>query len=194
MRTSLPLPLLALTLLPMTLEAAADQRSWLDNTIATCLQVYDEASCNDPEFLEEHYHVRTLQIAHKASQRGRLEERRALRELSLQRLCGKKTSDFCDDGDALCAQQMTQMCDDLDRRADQCQAYAKDYCADSSERDCSAQLTAYCPSAKKQDIDVLLAKYPKLSAEQKTRLAQVADALDRKNRGLIGNLFHWLGF
>ena len=195
MRTARPLSLLMIALLTATTFAAADERSWLDNTLATCRQTYDETRCSDPEFLEQTYHVNSLQVAHKASMRGRQEEQRALRELTLQRLCGQSVAKSCaGESDGLCAQQMTQMCADIRQRADNCVAYARQFCAQNSESGCLARQSAFCPSAKKQDINALLAKYPKLSNDQRNRLAVVAQQLDKSNRGLIGSLFRWLGF
>jgi len=194
-RTARPLPLLAITLLATASCVFADERSWLDNTLATCRQTYDETRCGDPEFLEQHYHVGSLQVAHKASMRGKQEEQRALRELTLQRLCGQNPAKYCaGETDGLCAQQMAQMCADIRQRAANCIAYARQICSESTQSSCLPQQSAFCPSAKKQDIKVLLAKYPRLSAEQKNRLTQTAQQLDKNNRGLIGNLFHWLGF
>jgi len=194
-RRHLPQHLLTALLFSATGLSAADETNWLDNTIATCQQEFNADSCGDPEFLEEHYHVRSLQAAHKASMRSRLEEQKALRELSLQHLCGHSPKKYCE-GDATgdCIAQIQQMCLDISQRAAQCVAQAEPLCASNTAGDCLARQTAYCPSAKKQPIGALLAKYPKLSPAQKNRLVQVAEQLDQKDRSLIGQLFQWLGF
>jgi hypothetical protein len=184
----------ALLLSATTLTGAEEQSSWLENTIATCEREYDAAQCSDPEFLEQHYHVRTLQIAHKAAIRHRQEEQNALRELSLQRLCDQDPKKFCGTASADCILQMQQMCADIKRRAELCTVQAQQFCLDNPKDNCLAERTRYCPSAKKQDIATLLAKYPKLTPTQKNRIAGVAQQMDAKNSNLIERLFEWLGF
>lgn len=187
--------LLAALLLSAPAHAAEEQQSWLDHTLATCRQDFDEERCSDPEFLEEHYHVRTLQIAHRAAIRTRQEERRALQELSLQYLCGQNPDKYCEaDTSGTCVPQMQRICLDLRTRAEQCAQQARQFCEQNPADDCLSQRTRYCPSAKKQKIPELLAKYPKLSPEQKKRLALFANQLQEKNSGLIDRLFGWLGF
>jgi hypothetical protein len=173
--------------------AQAQGQSWLDSTIAACAQKYTAERCQDPQFLEQHYHVTTLQVAHKTARRRQQEQRRALSELTLQRVCDHPQK-ACADGDNLCVMQTQQRCANLEQRAAQCLVQAKSFCAQNPAPGCAQQQTGRCPSADEQKIDELLAKYPLLTAEQKNQMRRVAQQLDDNNRGAIGRLWHWLGF
>ena len=169
--------------------------SWLNQTIAQCQQEYDEQSCQDPEFLEQHYHVRTLQIAHKASIRHTQEERRALGELMLQRLCSQDLKKYCAvDGSTDCIPRTQQTCANIQRYAVACVTNAQQFCAENPQDGCLQSMGGHCPTSKKLNIDVLLAKYPKLTGPQQTHIRQVAAQIDASTRGLIGDLLSWFGF
>lgn len=172
------------------------QQSWLDSTLAACAQQFSAEQCRDDEFLEQHYHVRDLQTAHRAAMRRSELEQRALRELLLQRSCGN-TAAYCS-GDATtdCAAQLQQMCAAITQQAAACVSEAAQYCAASGQSsDCLKQRQPQCPSAKKQSIDELLVKYSKLTLQQQMHVRQVAQQIDaNQDSSWIGNLFRWLGF
>jgi hypothetical protein len=176
-------------------SAAAVDNNWLGTTVAQCEQEFDKDRCADPQFLEEHYHVESLQVAHKAAQRHSKEEKRATRELLLQRLCTKDLKKYCAaEGSVNCLPRTQQLCASIVSEAAQCIGQAKQYCAENpQESNCLANMTAHCPVVKKQTIAVFLARYPKLTDPQRVQLAQMAQQLDNNTRSFIGSLFKWLG-
>lgn len=177
-------------------DPAADNASWLDGVRSRCEQQYSADQCRDDRFLDEKYNVESLQVAHKAAIRHRELEQKALRELLLQRVCNNKAAYCANNASAGCAGQLAQMCAAIKQQAATCLAQAKQYCtAFPHNDDCLDQRQAQCPSAKKQSLDQLLAKYPKLSAQQQAHVRQVAQQIDTNlNTNWIGDLFRWLGF
>lgn len=171
---------------------AEQDSSWLNSTIATCEQEYDKTRCQDPGFLEQHYHVASLQIAHDTARRRHEQERAALRELTLQRVCDDP-QEACAESDSTCVAQTEQACAALKQQAAQCLAQVETFCAQNPSAQCVAMRSVRCPSAKEQKIDDLLRKYPLLTATQKAHLRNVAQQLDANNRSVIGSLFQWLG-
>lgn len=189
---------LAVPLLLVAALAGAEEKennSWLENTIATCIKEHGETLCQDREFLNENYHVDTLQIAHRAAIRGNREEQRALREVVLQQLCDKSPEKSCTgSGNRQCVAQVSNLCANMNVQAAQCVARVEQMCANNAMNNCKAKSVTQCPSAKKQKIAVLLSKYPRLSPEQKHNVALVAQGLEKQNAGLVDKLLGWLGF
>lgn len=169
--------------------------SWRDSVIAECQRQFTYEQCQDPDFLEEHFHLQALDIAHHAAIRRMAVEKQALNELTLQRICDISPSNACaTTNDPRCETQVEQTCANLKIEAATCIQNAKNYCASASDNNCLAQQTSHCPSAKKQPIEKLLAKYPKLSMEQKLRLTRVAQELDAKQSNWFARLLDRVGF
>jgi hypothetical protein len=169
--------------------------SWLDNARNLCAQQYSVEQCQDEEFLEQNFHVRDLQTAHRAATRRNELERRALQELLLQRTCGKPATYCAINATPDCATQLQQMCASIQQQAATCQKNAALYCATTGQSsNCLKQRQALCPTAKKQTIDKLLAKYPRLTLQQQAHVRQVAQQIDANQNNWIGNLFRWFGF
>jgi hypothetical protein len=177
------------------IEPAAND-SWLENVRAQCAQQYTPEQCDDDEFLNTNFHVESLQTAHRTAIRRNEQEQRALRELLLQRACTNRKAYCTQNPAAGCAEQLAQMCTAVAQQAKACLEQAKQYCtAFPQNADCLKQRQAQCPSAKKQTIDALLAKYPRLSAQQEEHVRSVARQMDSNFGGSwIGDLFRWLGF
>lgn len=135
-----------------------------------------------------------LEAAHKAAIRHRDLERRALHELLLQRACGNQKTWCALNAASGCATQLAQMCTAAAQQAAACLKQAANYCTAFPQNDnCLKERQAQCPSAKKQKIEVLLAKYPKLSAQQVEHIRQVARQMDANLGSWINDLFNWLG-
>ncbi len=169
--------------------------TWRESAIARCTEQYSAEQCADPQFLEEHFHVDTLEIAHRAGIRRTMLMNKAVRELTLQRICNNSASDNCanDAHQAQCVAQIEQSCAMLQAEAQTCIANAKQACSNSFDAStCESNQTVLCPSLKKQSIEQLLAKYSKLTDAQKTRLTQIAAELDAKTSGWWSNLIGWL--
>jgi hypothetical protein len=176
-------------------EAPAS-KSWLESIRAQCEQQYSVEECLDHAFLNEHFHVDSLQAARRTAIQRHNHEERALRELLLQRACSNKRA-YCTQNAAVgCAEQLTQMCTAIAQQAKACLEQARQYCTAFPQNGaCFKQRLAQCPSAKKQSLDVLLAKYPNLSDQQQLHVRQVARNIDTNLGGnWIGDLFRWLGF
>lgn len=173
-----------------------ENASWLDGIRAQCEQQYSLEQCQDHNFLNEHFHVDSLQAAHKSAIQRRTQEDRVLRELLLQRACNNKKAYCAQNAAAGCAQQLTQMCTAIAQQAAACLKEARQYCtAFPQNAGCLKQRQAQCPSEKKQSVDVLLAKYPNLSAQQQLHVRQVARNIDANLGGSwISELFRRLGF
>jgi hypothetical protein len=175
-------------------EQAPAAASWIDSARDLCAQQYSIEQCQDEEFLEQNFHVRDLQTAHRAAIRRNELERRALHELLLQRTCGKPAAYCAIDAAPDCATQLQQMCTAIQRQAATCQSNAALYCATAGQSsNCLKQRQALCPTAKKQTVDKLLAKYPRLTLQQQAHVRQVAQQIDANQGNWIGNLFRWLG-
>ena len=171
-------------------------RSWLDNTIARCVQQYSAEQCQNQEFLDEHFQVTSLQVAHRAASRRNEEAGKALRELTLQRVCNDAPAKSCASTGvdvAQCSAEITQACATLQAEAAACVQNATSLCIDNVDPNaCYRQQLALCPSAKKQPIEQLLAKYPKLTAAQKSRLINAAAELDAKYGSWWSDMVAWL--
>ena len=167
--------------------------SWRDSTIARCIQQYSAEQCQDSEFLETNFHVKTLEIAHRTATQRSEQEKKALRELTLQRVCPFPASDVCanDANAALCAVQIAQACAMLKAEADNCVRNSLAAC-NADRNACSQRQIALCPSLKKQPIAQLLAKYPRLTDTQKAHLVATAAEIDAKTSGWWSNLVAWL--
>lgn len=172
------------------------QESWLQGVRAQCEQQYSAEQCQDHDFLDEHFHVDSLQAAHRTAIQRRNHEERALRELLLQRACNNKKAYCAQNAAAGCAQQLTQMCTAIAQQAKACLEQARQYCTTFPQNaGCFKQRQLQCPSAKKQSLDTLLAKYPNLSEQQQLHVRQVARNIDSNLGGnWIGDLFRLLGF
>lgn len=155
-----------------------------------------EADPEDATGAEPAASTHTLDIAHKAAIRQREVERRALRELLLQRACNNRKAYCAQNAAPGCAEQLAQMCTAVAQQAAACAKQAVAYCATFPQiPNCVAQRQAQCPSAKRQRIDVLLAKYPQLSAQQVEHVKNVARQIDANlGSSWVGDLFRWLGF
>ena len=165
--------------------------SWRESAIARCTQQYSAEQCQDNEFLEANFHVDSLEVAHRAAMQRNQQAQHALRELTLQRVCSVAASDNCasDVDAAQCIVQIEQACATLKVEAENCIRNAQLTCAnDTDPSACSKRRIALCPSLNKQPIEQLLAKYPRLSAEQKSRLIASATELDAKTSGWWSNL------
>ncbi|HEY3700143.1 MAG TPA: hypothetical protein VGK97_12465 [Spongiibacteraceae bacterium] len=167
--------------------------SWLENTIARCEQQYSAEQCRDQQFLEDNFHVGSLQTAHRVATQRNQQATKALRELTLQRVCNTSPSSSCTGADAAqCSVEISQACAVLKAEAAACIQNAKTLCVSSVDPSaCVKQQSALCPAADKQPLDKLLAKYPKLTAQQKSRLIAAAAELDAKSSGWW-NLVGWL--
>lgn len=174
-------------------DASADaNKTWRENTIARCMQQYSVEQCQDEEFLEENFHVNSLEIAHRAAIRRKQQNDKALHELILQRVCTASPSTVCDDSEQ-CIAEVTRTCATLKAEATACVQRAKTNCSTTNDpSSCYQAQVAQCPSTKKLTIAELLAKYPKLSDSQKARLISTAAQLDAKTSGWWSNLVNWL--
>lgn len=178
---------------PSALDGNAS--GWRESVMARCVQEYSAEQCEDSEFLEENFHVKTLEIARRAATQRNRQEEKALRELTLQRVCGVPASRICaqDSNAAQCIAQIEQACATLKAEAYDCAKRAPLGCANEADpQACTQRRMALCPSFKKQPIQQLLAKYPRLSAAQKSRLTAAAAELDAKTKGWWSNLSSWL--
>lgn len=178
-------------------EPASDDSgtSWRESTIARCTQQYSAAQCQDSEFLEENFHVNSLEIAHRTAMHRNQQAQKALRELTLQRVCSVSASDNCanDANAAQCIVQIEQACATLKAEAENCVRNAQSTCAsDANPSMCSKNRIALCPSLKKQPIEQLLAKYPRLNAAEKSRLIAAAAEIDAKSTNWWSDLTGWL--
>lgn len=171
-----------------------NQRStWRENTIARCLQQYSAEQCQDDNFLEENFHINSLEVAHRAAIRRNQMAEKAMHEVILQYACNDSPSAVCDDNSPQCVTTVTQTCSKLKAEAKACVQYAKQGCASTANpASCFKQQKAQCPSEKKQPMAQLLAKYPKLSASQKSHLITTAQTLEKKTSGWWSNLTNWL--
>jgi hypothetical protein len=176
--------------------AAVAKDSWLDNVRAQCEQQYSVEQCQDRDFLNQNFHVDSLQAAHLTAIQRRNQEDRALRELLLQRACNNRKTYCAQNAAAGCAAQLAQMCTAIAQQATACLNQARQYCTTFPQNaGCLKQRQAQCPSAKKQSLEALLAKYPKLSAQQQEQVRQTARNIDSNLGGnWIGDLFRLLGF
>lgn len=189
--TTLTIAIIATTAWAQDENSASDNATWRDNTIARCTQQYSAEQCQDSEFLEANFHVNSLEVAHRTAIQRNQQAQKALRELTLQRVCSISASDNCaNDADAAqCIAQITQACTALKAEADNCVQNAQLTCAnDTDPSGCYKRRLAFCPSLKKQPIEQLLAKYPRLSASDKSRLIAAAAELDAKTSGWWSNL------
>ncbi len=163
-----------------------ESNSWRENRIAECQQQFGAEQCSDPQFLEEQFHIKSLEVAHDAGRRRAKLEKEAERELTLQRVCNVSPATACkNNATPQCVQQVQQSCSQLKTQVARCLQNAKTYCASAAIPNCMKQRTAQCPSAKKQPLAQFFAKYPKLAPDQKMRLTKLAQELDAKQ----GNWF-----
>ncbi|MDB6063339.1 MAG: hypothetical protein JWM78_3442 [Verrucomicrobiaceae bacterium] len=170
--------------------------SWRQNTIARCELQYRAEQCWDEQFLEENFHLSTLETAHRTATRRKQLENGALRELTLQHVCNQSISKTCSgaSNSAQCETEIIEACRVLQTQAATCLQNAAAQCADNTDPStCTTQRSAFCPSLQKQSIQVFLAKYPKFTLEQKTRLASASQQLDAQDGSWFPNLFNWLG-
>jgi hypothetical protein len=191
--SSLALAIIAGSALAQEENPAADDNatSWRDSTIAQCTQQYSAEQCADSEFLEEHFHVKTLEIAHRAAMQRNKQEEKALHELTLQRVCSIPARANCanDAAAAECIVQIEQACAILKAEATNCVQNALLTCSHEDNPSACAKLrVSFCPSLKKQPIEQLLAKYPRLSSAQKAHLRATATELDAKLGSWWSNL------
>lgn len=172
-------------------STAGSTTNWRESTIARCMQQYSAAQCQDSEFLEANFHINSLEVAHRAAIQRNQQAQKALRELTLQRVCSVSANDNCanDANAAQCIAQLTQACAMLKTEADNCVKSAQLTCAnDADPSSCYTRRLTFCPSIKKQPIEQLLAKYPRLSVSEKSRLIAAATELDAKTSGWWSNL------
>jgi hypothetical protein len=177
--------------------ADADAKStFRQSTITRCEQQYSVEQCQDEQFLEDNFHLNSLEVALRAAGRRNQLERDALRELTLQHLCDQSPSSVCAGADdpARCAEEIVQSCTTLATRTANCQQSAKLVCADAAATGaCLKQQIAFCPSIKKQKVEELLAKYPQLNLEQKNRVVKTAQEMDGQPSAWLANMVGWLG-
>lgn len=202
MATTIRICALSLAITTATAAWAQDEESatspknnsWRSNVITRCLEQYSAEQCQDNEFLEENFHVSSLETAHRAAIRRNRMAEEAMRELVLQYTCSDSPAKTCgDDDSAQCIATVTQTCAKLKTEAALCIKAAETGCANTNNpASCYKQQVARCPSIKKQPINQLLAKYPKLSASQKAKLVSTAKTLDAKTRGWWSDLASWL--
>lgn len=169
--------------------------TWRENAVARCEAQHGAEQCADPQFLEENFHVETLDIAHRAAARRSRLEREAMREVTLQYLCDRSPGKTCAAAPqpGVCASQIAQQCQALAREAGHCVANARAQCARGGAGSaCVKQRSAQCPSIKKQPLPAVLAKYPKLDPEQKLRIAKAAQRLDAQ-QSWFSNVLDWIG-
>lgn len=194
--SALSLALIAATAAAQQDDAApsANSPSWRESAVARCQQQYSEEQCQDRDFLEENFHIESLEAAHRAATRRNRLADRAMRELILQRACTASPSKVCGgDAEVQCLAEIMQTCATLKSEAAACVQNAKNSCALTADPGvCFQQQLTQCPSTKKMPVEQLLAKYPKLSAAQKNRLVVAANDLDARTRGWWSNLVGWL--
>lgn len=168
--------------------------TWRENVVARCTQQYSAEQCADSEFLEENFHVNSLEIAHRAAMRRNQSAEKAMHEVILQHACNDSPSKVCGSKEsAQCIVDVTQTCAKLKREARACVQNIKNGCASTANpSSCFKQQVAQCPSEKELPIAKLLAKYPKLSEAQKVKLTKTAAQLDAKTSGWWSNLVDWL--
>lgn len=169
--------------------------SWRENTIARCEQQYSVEQCQDENFLEENFHVNTLEIAHRAAIRSKQLFEKAKREITLQYACNDSPKEVCEGSEesAQCVMNVAQTCAQLKQEAAMCIQSAKQGCASTANpAACFKQQQERCPSPKKQPVAQLLAKYPKLSASQKSQLITTAQTLEKKTGSWWSDLVSWI--
>lgn len=170
------------------------KNTWRENAIARCIQQHSAEECQDEEFLEENFHVNSLEIAHRAATRRNQIAEKAMHEVILQYACNDSPNKVCSGNEsAQCVTTVTHTCTKLKTEANACIQHAKQGCASTSDpTSCYKQQKAHCPSQKKQPIAQLLKKYPKLTASQKTQLTSTAQALEKKTSGWWSDLVNLL--
>lgn len=168
----------------------APHATFREGIIASCEQQYSVEQCKDEQFLEDNFHLKSLEVAQRTAARRSQLQRAALRELTLQRACNQSLSNVCGAAEdpQQCATNLVQSCSMLSTQAATCLQNAKTSCATNSSNACIEQQAARCPSIKKQPIDVLVAKYPKLTLTQKNQLANTAQQLDATQSNWPTNL------
>jgi hypothetical protein len=167
-----------------------------DSIVAKCEQQYSASQCQDEQFLNENFHLQSLDVAHRAGIRRDKVQRSALRELTLQRACNEPFSKVCGAAEdpQRCVTDLVQSCTVLKNQTVDCLQNVQHSCAaDSNRSACIQQQAARCPSIKKQPTEVLLAKYPKLSPAQKNLLANTAQQLDAEQSYWPTGLLNLLG-
>lgn len=176
------------------LSPESSKTSWRENAIARCVQQYSAEQCQDEEFLEANFHVNSLEIAHRAAIRRNQSAQKAMHEVILQYACNDSPGEVCAGNESTsCITSVTQTCAKLKAEAVACVQYAKQGCISTANPNtCFQQQKAQCPSEKKQPIAQLLAKYPKLSASQKSHLITTAQTLEKKTSGWWSNLVNWI--
>jgi len=195
--TVLAASLLATSVWTQAEDPASDNGNltWREGAIARCTQQYSAAQCQDSKFLEENFHVNSLETAHRVAMQRNQQVQKALSELTLQRVCSASASDNCasDANAAQCIVQIEQACATLKAEAENCVRNAQSSCvSDADPSTCSKNRIALCPSLKKQPIEQLLAKYPRLNAAEKSRLIATAAEIDAKTTNWWSNLTQWL--
>jgi hypothetical protein len=172
-------------------DSASKNNSVYDSVSARCTQQYSAEQCRDRDFLDENFHLSSLEAAHRIAMQRAQDERKALRELTLQRVCSISINDNCgnDANPAQCAAQLEEACATLKNQATACIQNAQINCVnDTDPNACYKRHIALCPSLKKQPIAQLLAKYPRLTSTQRSRLLTAAAELDAKTSGWWSNL------
>lgn len=175
-------------------SATTKKNSWRENAVTRCVQQYSAEQCQNEEFLEENFHVNSLEIAHRAAIRRNQSAEKAMREVILQYACNDSPKEVCEGNQsAQCIAEVTQTCAKLKRETAACVQHAKQGCVSTADPGtCFQQHKAQCPSEKKQPIAQLLSKYPNLSASQKAQLMTTAQTLEKKTRGWWSNLVSWI--
>ncbi len=176
-------------------EATTAKLSWRESVIARCAEQYSAAQCQDEQFLEENFHLESLETAHRTAARRNQLEKAALRELTLQRICDKSASGNCAGASdpAQCAVEITQSCQALATQTASCQQNAKLVCAtDTTTSNCIKVQSANCPSVKKQSLPDFLAKYPSLTSAQIHHLTYASKQLDAAQGSWFSDLLNWL--
>lgn len=177
-------------------NASAPASTWRDGVIARCQQQYSTEQCQDEQFLEDNFHVNSLETAHRTSTRRKQQERSALRELTLQRVCNQSLGNTCAGASnpAQCATEIADACTTLKTQSANCLQNVQSQCATNTDAGtCIKQQSSRCPSIKKQSLDELLTKYPHLTLEQKNRLASASQQMDAQQGSWFPDLLSWLG-
>lgn len=176
--------------------ADAAPATFREGIVARCEQQYSAEQCQDEQFLNENFHLQSLDTAHRAGIRRDKVQRSALRELTLQRACNDPFSKVCGAAEdpQRCVTDLVQSCTVLKNQTVDCLQNVQSSCAaDSNRSACIQQQAARCPSIKKQPAEVLLAKYPKLTPAQKNQLANTAQQLDAEQSYWPSQLLNLLG-
>ena len=188
--------LLSATAVAQQADSSANPATWREGVIARCQQQFSIEQCQNEQFLEDNFHVTTLEVAHRTAARRAQQERSALRELTLQHFCHQSPNNSCAGAGnpTQCATDIAAACTALQTQSINCQQNVQSLCANATDAGtCTDQRSVRCPSIKQQSLDEILAKYPNLTLEQKSRLAAESQQLDAQGGSWFSNLLSWIG-